>query len=82
MLLFDQGGTIGSAARLALRRRMLKAGVVLLSLLAVLLFLVVGVPRLSSLELAVLGGCATLLWGSRLFRAFNRALSFWLFRRR
>ena len=82
LLWFGEGGTVRDVAGVAVRRRMLKAGVVLVVVVLVLALFIFGVPGLSPIELTVIVALAAILFGARIFQAFNRARRFWPFRRR
>ncbi len=75
-------GEGGMVAGIALRRRMLKAGVVLAVCVLVLALIIFGPPGLSPVELTVILTLAAVLFGPRLFQAFARVRRFWPFRRR
>ena len=82
LLSLEQGRSVPDAVATALRRRILKAGVVLLLITLILALFLFGAPRLSKVELTVILALAAVLFGPRLFQAFNRAGGLWPFRRR
>jgi hypothetical protein len=61
---------------------LLKAGVLLVLALLVAALFLFGAPRLSKVELTIIVALAAVLFGSRLFQAYNRARDAWPFRRR
>jgi len=77
-----KGEAFRDAAKVGLRRRMLKAGVVLMAVVLVLGLIIFGAPGMSKVELTMIVALAAILFGPRLFQAFTRARRFWPFRHR
>ena len=81
-LWIGEGGMVSDVAGVALRRRMVKAGLWLVVIVLVLALIIFGPPGLSPVELTVILTLAAVLFGPRLIQAFARARRFWPFRRK
>jgi hypothetical protein len=81
LLWFDLDGTVRDVAGVAARRRMLKAGAIVLAVAFVLLLITFGVPSLNPVELTVIVVLAAFLFGPRLFNLVRRVVRLWPFRR-